>query len=150
MLYVTQLEGALNVAWQEYQMMLSTSEVQEHLRDCIFQGLHKQLHDSMCYLYDETRITYPQLVTALSKTYSGRDWIRGKDNIMRLSKQIMQLQMVVQKPQKTSTSSPQQLESERDGNGNQCNTRGQGKNQNNGDVCECKGIKCFQCKGWGH
>ena len=47
-----------------------------------------------------------------------------KDDIMRLSEQIAQLQVVVQK---TTTSNPQQLGSERDGNGNQCNTRGQGK-----------------------
>ena len=63
-LYVTQLEGALNVVQQEYLMMLSASEVQQHLRDFLFHGLCKQLHDSMCYLYDDMRITYPQLMTA--------------------------------------------------------------------------------------
>ena len=42
--HVTQLEGALNAAQQEYPMMLSTSEVQKHLRDCLFHGLHKQLY----------------------------------------------------------------------------------------------------------
>ena len=52
-LYVTQLEGALNAVQHEYPLMLSASEVQQHLREC----LHKQLHDSMCYLCDDTRIT---------------------------------------------------------------------------------------------
>ena len=46
-LCVTQLEGALNVVWQEYLMMLSASEVQQHLQDWLFHGLHKQLQDSI-------------------------------------------------------------------------------------------------------
>ena len=50
--------------------MLSVREVQQHLRDCLFHGLHKQLHDSMHYLYDDTRIMYPQLVTAAHKAES--------------------------------------------------------------------------------
>ena len=45
--------------------MLSTSEVQQHLRDRLFHGMNKQLWDSVYYLYDDTRITYPQLVTAV-------------------------------------------------------------------------------------
>ena len=71
----------------------------------------------------------------------------GKDDIVRLSEQIVQLQVAVQKPQKTMTSSPQQLGSEKDHNSNQCKTRGQGKNQSNGKGCDHKGIKCFQCEG---
>ena len=35
-LYITPLEGALNVVQQEYVMILSTSEVQQHLRDWLF------------------------------------------------------------------------------------------------------------------
>ena len=63
-LYISQLEGALNAVQQEYMTMLSGSEVQQHLRDFIFHGLHKPLHDSMCYLYDDLRVTYPQLMKA--------------------------------------------------------------------------------------
>ena len=55
---------------QEYPMMLSASEVQQHLWDWLFHGLHKQLEDSMCYLYDDTRITYRQLMTAVQKAES--------------------------------------------------------------------------------
>ena len=44
-------------------MMLSVSEVKKHLGDCLFHGLSKQLHNSMCYLYDDMRIMYPQLMT---------------------------------------------------------------------------------------
>ena len=49
---------------QEYLMMLSTNEVQHYLMDWLFHWLHKQLWDSMQYLHDNARITYPQLVTA--------------------------------------------------------------------------------------
>ena len=52
----------------------------------------------------------------------------GKDDIVRLSEQITQLPVAVQVPQKTTVSNPQQLRSERDGSGNQCNVRGQGIN----------------------
>ena len=69
-LYVTQLEGALNVVQQEYLMMLSTSEVQQHVRDCLFCGLNKQFHDSMHYLYDDVRITYPQIMTSAHEAES--------------------------------------------------------------------------------
>ena len=65
-LYVTQLEGALDVIQQEYPMMLSTGEVQQHLRDHLFHGICKQLYDSMHYLYDLS-ITYPHFMAAAQK-----------------------------------------------------------------------------------
>ena len=72
-LYITQLEGALNAVWQGYLMMLSASEVQQLLRDQHFHGLHKQLHNSMCYLYDDKWITYPQLMTAAQNAESEQE-----------------------------------------------------------------------------
>ena len=45
--YATLLEGVLNAVQQEYPMMLSMGKVQKHLRDHLFPGLCKQLHDSM-------------------------------------------------------------------------------------------------------
>ena len=64
-LYDTLLEGTLNAVQQECLTVLSTNEVQKHLS--LFHGLHKKLHDSMHYLYDDMRITYPQLMTAAYK-----------------------------------------------------------------------------------
>ena len=43
------------------------TEVQQHLRDCLFHRLCKQMHDPICYLYDDRSITYPQLMTAAQK-----------------------------------------------------------------------------------
>ena len=50
--------------------MLSVSEVQKHLKECLFSGLCKQLCDSMWYLYDDMMIMYPQLMTAAHKAES--------------------------------------------------------------------------------
>ena len=69
-MYVTWLEGAVNVVQQEYLIILSANEVQQYLRDRLLHRLHKQLKDSMCYLYDDARIAYPQLVTTAQKAES--------------------------------------------------------------------------------
>ena len=79
-------------------------------------------------MYDDTReITYPQLVKAAQKAESEQEdqtgegihvrsiQAEGKDDITRLSEQIAQLWMVVQKPQNTTISNPQQSGSEKDG-----------------------------------
>ena len=62
---------------------------------------------------------------------------------MRLSKQIAQLWVAVQKPQGTPISNHPQLGGERGDNVNQCYTRGQGKNLNNGKGFDHKEIKYF-------
>ena len=109
-------------------MMLSASEVQQHLRDWYFHGLCKQLLDSIHYVNDDARITYPQIMTAAQKAESEKEdhtgevvHVRsiqagGKDDITRLSEQIVQLSVVVQKYQNTTISNPWQSGSEKDGN----------------------------------
>ena len=140
-MYVTQLEGGLNVVQQEYPTILSDNEVQQHLRDRIFHGLHKPLRDLMCYLYDDVRITYPQLVTAAWKAESEEEdctgisiWVKSiqaeeKDDTAKLSEQIVQLGLVMQKPQSTAVSNPQQLGSENDRNGKKGKINNQGMRQ---------------------
>ena len=120
-----------------------------------FHGLHKQLHDSMCYLYDDMRVTYPQLMATAHKTESLQEdhpreivWLRsaqaeGKDDIIRLSEQIAQLQLTVQKPQKTTASIPWQWGSERDGNGNECDTRGKVKIKTMARDVTARGLNVF-------
>ena len=71
--YVTHLEGTLIAVQQEYPVMLSMSEVQKCLRNHLFHGFHKQLCNSMYYLYDAPRIMYPQLMTAAHKTESEQE-----------------------------------------------------------------------------
>ena len=90
-----------------YLTMLSANEVQQHLRDRLFHGLHKQLRDLMHNLYDDARITYPQLVTVAWKAESEKEdhteesirvrsvQAEGKDDNAKLSEQIAQMQLVV-------------------------------------------------------
>ena len=67
---VTQFEGMMNTVQQEYPNMLGTGEVQNHLRHSLYYGLHKQLCDSMHYLYNDLRKMYPHLMTAACKAES--------------------------------------------------------------------------------
>ena len=78
--YVTHLEGTLNAVKQEYPMMLSAGIGQKHLRYCLFHGLCKQLHDSMCYLYNDLRIMYPELLTAACKVNPGQEDSLGMES----------------------------------------------------------------------
>ena len=101
--YVTQLEGALNIVQQEYPMVLSVSEVQKHLRDHLFHGCHKQLHNFMHFLYVDMRIMDPQLVIGNNKAKPEQEGqpgygiqvrsaqSEGKDGIVSLREQIVQL-----------------------------------------------------------
>ena len=72
-----------------------------------------------------------------------------KDDITRLSEQIAQLQVAVQKPQNTAISNLWQSGSEKDGNRKKGKTNSQGKNQANGERSEHKGIKKFSMRGVG-
>ena len=58
--------------------------------------------------------------------------MEGKDDIMRLSKQIAQLWVAVQKPQNTTVSNPWQSGSKKDSNRKKGKTQDQGKIQANG------------------
>ena len=64
----------------------------------------------MLYLYDDPEAMYPQLMTAACKAESKQEerlgdgvWVRlmqseGKDKTVSLKEQIMQLQVVIQRP----------------------------------------------------
>ena len=68
---------------QEYLAMLSAIEMQQHLRDYLFHGLHKQLHTSMDYLYDDMRVMYPQLMTTAQKAESEQEDQPGEEKCVR-------------------------------------------------------------------
>ena len=74
----------------------------------------------------------------------------GRDNIMCLREQIVQLQVVIWRPQRTRGSNPQPSGNVRNGNRNQNNVRGESNNRNNCERCDHNEIKCFQCESWGH
>ena len=70
---------------QEYLTILSANEVQQHLWDRLFHGLHKKLRDSMHYLYDDVRIIYPQAVTAAQNAQLEHDDHSGERNLSKIS-----------------------------------------------------------------
>ena len=75
---------------------LSIEKVQKHLRDHLFYGLHKQLHNFIHFLYDDPGVVYPQLEVVAHKTESEQEdrpgeevqvrsvQLEGKDDIMSL------------------------------------------------------------------
>ena len=70
----------------------------------------------------------------------------GKDNIARLSKESVQWQVAVKKPQNTTISNLWQLGSEKDGNRKKGKTKSQ-ENWANGERSDHKRIKCFHVRG---
>ena len=53
--------------------MLSVGEVKMQFRDHLFHGIQKQLCNSMCYLYDDPRVMYHQLMTVACKDESEQE-----------------------------------------------------------------------------
>ena len=73
LVHITQLKGVPNVFQQEYLNMLSAGKVQKDLRDSASHGLHKQLCDSLHYLYDDSRLMHPQPMVVASKAESEQE-----------------------------------------------------------------------------
>ena len=68
--FVTWLEGTLN--WIQLQCLrgMTDLQVQHHLKDCLFHGIHKAIHDSVWYLYSTPGTSYSQLMVAARKAVS--------------------------------------------------------------------------------
>ena len=64
--FATRLEGSLNQICVQFLNLLSDHEMQNHLRDRYFYGVHKVL-DSSRYMYDDPSISHTQLLVALQK-----------------------------------------------------------------------------------
>ena len=74
----------------------------------------------------------------------------GRDDIMSLREQIMQLQVVTLRPQQTAPSNPSPLGNVRNENRNQNNMSGEGNNQNYYERPYHKAIECYCCESWGN
>ena len=53
-------------------------EVQQHLKDCLFHGVHKHIRDSIQYLYSNLRTTYSQLMITACKVESENEKAQDK------------------------------------------------------------------------
>ena len=64
------LEGTLNQIQLQCPRRMTDLEVQQHLKDCLFHGVHKNICDSVQYLYSTPGTSYSQLMVATWKVES--------------------------------------------------------------------------------
>ena len=76
--FATRLEGTLNQIRLQCPWRMMDLEVQQHLKDCLFHGVHKHIRDSIRYLYSTPRTSYSQLMVATQKAESENDEIQNK------------------------------------------------------------------------
>ena len=65
--FTTRLEGTLNQIRLLCPRRVTDLEVQQHLKDCLFHGVHKHIRDSIKYLYSNPGTSYSQLIIASHK-----------------------------------------------------------------------------------
>ena len=158
--FITRLEGALDADQQEHLHMLGAVEIQKHLRDCLFHGLWKSLYDSLCYLYGDSKVMYPQLVITAHQAESEHEdqtgegiWIKSahvkqNDKIKNLKEKIVQLWMAIQNPcVGTAPGSFKQLVNSNNGNGSDNSLKGKWNGHHHHDKCYYSKIQCYNCKG---
>ena len=68
--FSTRLEGTLNQIGLQCTRRVTDLEVQQHLQDCLFHGVHKHTREFQRYLYSNPRTTYYQLMIAAQKAES--------------------------------------------------------------------------------
>ena len=68
--FTTKLEGTLNQIRLQCPGRITDQEVQQHLKDYLFHGVHKHIRDSLRYLYTNPGTIYSQLMIAAHKAES--------------------------------------------------------------------------------
>ena len=68
--FTTRLEGTLNQIRLQCPRIVTYLEVQQHLKDCLFHGVHKHIRNSIRCLYSNPRTTYSQLMVVAHKMES--------------------------------------------------------------------------------
>ena len=79
------LEGTLKEIQLQCPDRMMDPEAQQHIRDHLFHGVRKHIHDSIWYLYRTPGISYSQLMTAAKKAESKNeetwDWVRSRATV---------------------------------------------------------------------
>ena len=75
---------------------------------------------------------------------------KGKMILWGWASRLYRCKWSTEAPEYHTVSNPQQLVSEKDWNGKKGKIWSQGKSKTNGERSDCKGIRCFWCKGWGN
>ena len=68
--FATRLEGTLNQIQLQCPRRMTDEEVQQHVKDCLFHGIHKHTCSSVQYLYSAPGTSYLQLMVATCKAES--------------------------------------------------------------------------------
>ena len=68
--FAIMLEGTLNQIRLQCPDRMMDLEVQQHLKDHLFHGVHKHIYDSIQYLYSAPRTSYSQLMVTTCKAES--------------------------------------------------------------------------------
>ena len=76
--FATRLEGTLNQIRLQCPRRIMDWEVQQHLKDHLFHGLHKHIRDLIQYFYSNPGTTYPQLMVTAHKVESKNEETQEK------------------------------------------------------------------------
>ena len=71
-------KGTLNQNTLQCPRSITDQEVQQHLKDHLFHGVHKHIRDSVRYLYSNPRTTYYQQMIAAHKAESKNEEAHDK------------------------------------------------------------------------
>ena len=76
--FAMRLEGTLNQIRLQCPTSITDQEVQQHLKDCLFHGVHKHIRHSIRHLYSNPRTTYSQLMITTHKVESEKEEAHDK------------------------------------------------------------------------
>ena len=76
--FATRLEGTLNQIQLRCPGRIADHEVACHLKDQLFDGVHKHIRDSIWYLHGNPKTTYSQLMVAARKAESKNEDTKEK------------------------------------------------------------------------
>ena len=78
------LEGTLNQIQLQWPRRMMDLEAQQHLKDCLFDEIRKQIHNSVQYLHSSPGTLYSQLMVATQKVKSESEetWERVRARAM--------------------------------------------------------------------
>ena len=76
--FAMRLEGTLNQIQLQYPRRMMDLEMQQHLKDCLFPGVHKHFHNSIWYLYSTPDTSHLQLMVASQNAESENEETQEK------------------------------------------------------------------------
>ena len=76
--FAKRLEGTLNQIQLQCPRRMMAMEVQQHLKDCLFHGFCKHIHDSVKYLYSVPDTSDSQLMVPARKAESENEETQEK------------------------------------------------------------------------